>query len=108
MTPPRMRSLFAGWRLVDQGWGSVERMGPPSGVGAGTQSGAQQAVDDEVGIAADGRGEVGVAGAGEGEVAFVLFAVAGLFERAQHEEAEDAFLGRCRRFWRSGAGTSAA
>jgi hypothetical protein len=48
---------------------------------------------DEVGIAADGRGEVGVAGAGEGEVAFVLLAVAGLLERAQHQVGEDAFFG---------------
>ena len=67
-------------------------MGPPWGVGAGAEGGAEEAVDDEVGVAADGAGEVGVGGAGEGEVAFVFFAVAGLLERAQHEEGEDAFL----------------
>ena len=50
------------------------------------------AVDDEVGIAADGRGEVGVGGRGEGEVAFVDLGVARLAERAQHEVAEDALF----------------
>src|ERR1039458_9183481 len=49
-------------------------------------------MDDEVGIAADGRGEVGVSWRGEGEVAFVDFGVARLRERAQHEVAEDAFF----------------
>ncbi len=61
-------------------------------VGAGAEGGAQQAVDDQVRVAADGRGEVRVAGAGECEVAFVFLAVAGLLERAQHEEGEDALL----------------
>ena len=60
---------------------------------SGMEQGFGDAVDDEVGVAADGRGEVGVAGRGEGEVAFVLLAVAGLLERAQHEVGEDALFG---------------
>ena len=52
----------------------------------------QQPVDDQVGVAADGRGEVGVVGGGEGEVAEVFFGVAGLLERAQHQVAEDALF----------------
>ncbi len=75
-------------RAGDRGRGWRRR-----GVGAGVEQVAQQAVDDEVREAADGRGEVGVAGAGEGEVADVLVAVAGLLERAQHEVGEDALLG---------------
>ena len=51
------------------------------------------AVDDEVGIAADGRSEVGISGRGEGEVAFVDLGVARLRERTQHEVAQDALLG---------------
>ncbi len=50
-------------------------------------------MDQEVGKAADGRGEVGVTGGGEGKVAFIDLRVARLFERAQHEVAEDALLG---------------
>ena len=59
---------------------------------AGAEKSFGDAVHDEVGIAADGRGEVGVSGRGEGEVAFVDLGVAGLRERAQHEVAEDAFF----------------
>ena len=47
------------------------------------------AMDDEVGIAADGRSEVGVAGSGQGKVAFVDLGVARLLERAQHQVAEN-------------------
>ena len=50
------------------------------------------AVDDEVGIAADGRGEVRVGGRGQGEVAFVDLRVARLPQRAQHQVAEDALF----------------
>ena len=50
------------------------------------------AVHNEVGVAADGRGEVGVVGSGEGEVAFVLLGVASLLERAQHEVGENSLL----------------
>ena len=53
-------------------------------------------MDDQVGIAADGRSEVGVGGGGEGEVSAIFFGVAGLLERAQHQETQDAF------FWRAG------
>ena len=38
----------------------------------GVEQGLRDAVDDEVGIAADGRGEVGVVRGGEGEVALVF------------------------------------
>ena len=51
------------------------------------------AMDDQVGIAADGRSEVGVGGRGQRKVAFVDLGVAGLAERAQHQVAEDALLG---------------
>ena len=54
---------------------------------AGVEQGLGDAVDDQVGIAADGRGEVRVVRGGEGEVAFVLLGVARLLERAQHEVA---------------------
>ena len=47
---------------------------------AGIEQGLGDAVDDEIGIAADGRGEVRVAGRGEGEVSLVFLAVAGLLE----------------------------
>src|SRR5258708_17494474 len=50
------------------------------------------AVHDEVGVAADGRGEVGVAGRGQGEMAFVLFAVARLAQGTEHEVGKDALL----------------
>ncbi len=66
----------------------------PVGGGTGGEQSAQEAVDDEVREAADGRGEVGVAGACESEVADVLFAVARLLERPQHEVGEDALFGR--------------
>ena len=59
---------------------------------AGAKKRFGDAVDDEVGIAADGRGEVGVGGRGEGEVALVDLGVAGLRERTQHEIAEDALF----------------
>src|SRR3982751_3295357 len=53
----------------------------------------EEAVHDQVGIAADGRREVGVRLGGEREVPHVLCAVPRLLERAQHEEAENALLG---------------
>ena len=55
-------------------------MGPPMGLAPGAQGGAEQAVHDEVRVAADGRGKVRVAWAREREVALVLLAVAGLLE----------------------------
>jgi hypothetical protein len=65
--------------------------GPAAG-DAGAEQRFRDAVHDEVGIAADGRGEVGVGGRGQGEVAFVDLGVARLAERAQHEVAEDALF----------------
>ena len=62
-------------------------------LGAGGEDAFEDAVDEQVGIAADGRGEVGVAGGGEGKVAVVDFGIARLLERAQHEVADDALLG---------------
>ena len=62
-------------------------------LGAVGEDGFEDAVDEQIGIAADGRGEVGVAGGGEGEVAVVDFGVARLLEGAQHEIAENALLG---------------
>ncbi len=62
-------------------------------LGAFGEDALEDAMDEEVGKAADGRGEVGVAGGGEGKVAVVDLGVARLFERAQHEIAEDALLG---------------
>ena len=59
---------------------------------AGAEKSLRDAVNDEVGITADGRGEVGVSGRGEGEVALVDLGVARLRERAQHEVAEDALF----------------
>ena len=53
---------------------------------------AQNAVHDQIGIAADGRGEVRVAGGGQREVARVYIAIARLLERAQHQVAQDALL----------------
>src|SRR5271154_3597813 len=63
------------------------------GVGSLGQQRFNDAVNDEVGIAANGRGEVSVAGRGEGNVAFVLLAVAGRLKRAQHQVGEDALFG---------------
>ena len=50
-------------------------------------------MDDQIGIAANGRGEVRVAGRGQREVALVAVAVAGLFQRPEHQVAQDALLG---------------
>src|SRR5579859_2398808 len=50
------------------------------------------AVHDQVGIAADGRREMGVAGRGQRKVAFVLFAVARLAQRTEHEVGKDPLL----------------
>ena len=65
---------------------SVEIVRDP--VLAGAQLVEQRAVDDEVRVAADRRGEVAVRGAGEAGVAEVPRVVASLLERAQHERAE--------------------
>ena len=59
---------------------------------AGAQQRLRDAVHDEVGIAADGRGEVRVGGRGQREVAFVDLGVARLRERAQHQVAENALF----------------
>ena len=48
----------------------------------------QRAVDDEVGVAADRRGEVAIGGKGEAEVAEVLRGVVGLGHRAQHAHVD--------------------
>ena len=62
-------------------------------LGARGENTFEDAVDEQVRIAADGRGEVGIARSGEGEVAIVNFRIARLLERAQHEVADDALLG---------------
>ncbi len=59
---------------------------------AGAEQSFRDAVHDEVGIAANGRGEMGVGGRGQGEVAFVDLGVSRLGERAQHEVTEDALF----------------
>src|SRR5579864_8734135 len=56
------------------------------------QHGFQDAVNDQVGIAANGRGEMGVGRGSQGEVAFVLLRVARLLQRAQHQVRKDALL----------------
>src|SRR5213594_2283545 len=53
----------------------------------------ENAVDDQVRVAADGRGEVRVVRRGEGEVPEVFLRIARLLERAKHEVREDALLG---------------
>ncbi len=55
---------------------------------AAADGGQQRAVADDVGVAADGRGEVAVGGRVQAGVAEVLGRVVGLLERAQHERAE--------------------
>src|SRR5271170_3336970 len=52
----------------------------------------QDAMHDQVGIAADWRREVRVTGCGQREVAQVFFRVARLLKRPQHQVAEDALL----------------
>ena len=49
-------------------------------------------MNDQVGVAADGRGEVGVRGRGQRKVAFVDLGIAGLLERAQHQVAQNPLL----------------
>jgi len=53
----------------------------------------QDAVNDQVGIAADGRSEVSVLVEAEREVAEGFGGVAGLLERAKHQVREDALFG---------------
>ena len=50
------------------------------------------AMHNQVGIAADGRGEVRVGGRGQRKVAFVDLRVARLLERAQHQVAQNPLL----------------
>ena len=57
--------------------------------GAELQRADQGAVDDEVGVAADRRGEVGVAAEVQAEVADVLRAVLGLRLGAQHDLVDE-------------------
>src|SRR2546422_7841338 len=57
------------------------------------EHGVENAVDDQVRVAADGRGEVRVVRRGEGEVPEVFLRIARLLERAEHEVREDALLG---------------
>ena len=51
------------------------------------------AMDDQVGIAANGRGEVRITGRGQSKMALVDLRVARLLERAQHQVAENPLLG---------------
>src|SRR5437867_1893940 len=55
--------------------------------------GAEDAVHDQVGIAADGRGEVGVAGGGEAEVAECLRRVARLLHGTEEDGVDETLLG---------------
>src|SRR5579859_1496969 len=50
------------------------------------------AMNDEIGVAADGRGEMRIGGCGEREVALINLGVARLAKRAKHEVAENPFL----------------
>ena len=52
----------------------------------------QRAVDDQVGVAADGRGEVRVLQQVQAEVAEILVGVAGLRLRAQHHLVDEVFV----------------
>ena len=47
---------------------------------------------DQIGITADGRSEMGIGLGREREVADVLFRIARLFKRAQHQVGKDALL----------------
>ena len=73
--------------------------GPAAAARPAPEGRQQRAVDDEVGIAPDRRGEVAVARAREPGVAEVRGRVVGLLERAQHERGQRGAAGRC------GAGT---
>src|SRR5271170_519507 len=75
--------------------GSVRFMGSQGSVRASAlgEQGFGDAVNDQIGITPDRRGEVGVAGSGEGKMALVLLAVTRLLERAQHEVRENALFG---------------
>ncbi len=53
----------------------------------------QNAMNDEVGISANGRGEMRVLIEAEGEMAERLGGVASLLERTQHKVGDDAFFG---------------
>src|SRR5437867_8507481 len=57
------------------------------------ESPLENAMDDQIRITADGRGEVSVFVEAEGEVAERLGGIAGLLERAEHEVGNDALLG---------------
>src|SRR5260370_10904942 len=52
----------------------------------------QNAMNDEVGIAPNGRSEMGVLVEAEGEMSERLRGVAGLLERTEHEVGDDAFF----------------
>src|SRR5580692_10478332 len=52
----------------------------------------QNAMDDEVGIASDGRSEMRIFIEAQSEMAERLRRVAGLLERAKHQVGDDAFL----------------
>ena len=69
------------------------------------QEALEDAVDDEVGIAADGRGEMGVIRLGQAVVAEVLVRVDGQLERAEDLDVDELFPGwpfiRSRTAWRS-------
>ena len=68
--------------------GNCSSMPSWQAAGAELQRTHQRAVDDQVGIAADGRGEMGVAAQVEAEMADVLRAVFGLRLGAQHHLVE--------------------
>src|SRR5258708_15400183 len=53
----------------------------------------QDAVDDQVGIAANGRSEVGVFVEAKSEVAFGFGGIASLLEGTKHQAREDPLLG---------------
>src|SRR5205807_10363729 len=53
---------------------------------------SEDAVHDQVRVAPNRRGKVCIGWGGQGKVAFILFRVAGLLERAQHEIGKDALF----------------
>jgi hypothetical protein len=82
-------------KLASSAWwrSSSSEMGEAGRLALAVELHLEQPVNQEVGIAPDGRGEVRVAGGGQREVPVVGLRVAGLAHRTQHQVAEDALLG---------------
>ncbi len=58
-----------------------------------TFGGKEGAVDEKIGVAANGGGEVGVVGFGQAEVAEAFWGVDGAFERAKEADLEGVAVG---------------